>query len=203
MYAVLILTRRSHRDPLHSLQGGVNLHSFRQLSRHKGSERASIVHMGIAGSERADCPANRGAWATVKVRNLSFNRLASQWARKNRTGQSAGRRQAKRYIKHSDTAHRLLKRKRSGLRLVTSFYMGHNSLRYHLKNVGISATDSCNFCQATSETSRQILFEYEATCRIGHRVFHEHFITLNTVRRSELKKMCGIHKSTKIGTRIS
>lgn len=101
---------------------------------------------------QADCLANSGARGTLLgpeqfcgVQTRRINRLVSQWAKKKLDCSSkkcVDQRQSKSFIKSSGKLYKLLELRRSVRRLDTEFYTGHNSLRYQLKNMGMSERDS-------------------------------------------------------------
>lgn len=74
---------------------------------------------------------------------------------------------AKRLLKSSGMAKKLLELKRSYLRLALNFYAGHNSLRDHLKNMGMSDNDSCRRCQGARETTHLIMKSKEGKKNIN------------------------------------
>ncbi|KAL7726497.1 hypothetical protein ACLKA6_001119 [Drosophila palustris] len=54
---------------------------------------------------------------------------------------------------------------KSDLRVLTGYLTGHCGLRYHLKKLNLSDTETCRFCALELETSEHVLCECPALCR--------------------------------------
>ncbi|KAL7723283.1 hypothetical protein ACLKA6_013325 [Drosophila palustris] len=55
--------------------------------------------------------------------------------------------------------------KKSDLRILTGYLTGHCGLRYHLKKLNLSDTETCKFYALEQETSEHVLCECPALCR--------------------------------------
>ncbi|KAM8714846.1 hypothetical protein ACLKA7_001249 [Drosophila subpalustris] len=105
------------------------------------------------------CGLARGHTMEV-IRNWEEKKLSKYWL------DSVGQRQAKRFlIPAKNLSKRMVELRKSDLRILTGYLTGHCSLRYHLKKLNLSETETCRFCELEQETSEHILCECPALCR--------------------------------------
>ncbi|KAM8718643.1 hypothetical protein ACLKA7_001367 [Drosophila subpalustris] len=133
-------------------------------------------HEGHEGNEIADCLAKKGAIKPLigpepfcglarghtmeVIRNWEEKKLSMYWI------DSDGQRQAKRFlIPARNQSKRMVGLRKSDLRILTGYLTGHCSLRYHLKKLNLSETETCRFCALEQETSEHVLCECPALCR--------------------------------------
>ncbi|KAL7726051.1 hypothetical protein ACLKA6_008509 [Drosophila palustris] len=94
------------------------------------------------------------------IRNWEEKKLSKYWL------DSVGQRQAKRFlIPAKNLSKRMVELRKSDLRILTGYLTGHCSLRYHLKKLNLSETETCRFRELEQETSEHILCECPALCR--------------------------------------
>ncbi|KAL7728465.1 hypothetical protein ACLKA6_005220 [Drosophila palustris] len=94
------------------------------------------------------------------IRNWEEKKLSMYWI------DSDGQRQAKRFlIPARNQSKRMVGLRKSDLRILTGYLTGHCSLRYHLKKLNLSETETCRFCALEQETSEHVLCECPALCR--------------------------------------
>ncbi|KAL7726535.1 hypothetical protein ACLKA6_001157 [Drosophila palustris] len=88
------------------------------------------------------------------IRNWEEKKLSKYWL------DSVGQRQAKRFlIPAKNLSKRMVELRKSDLRILTGYLTGHCSLRYHLKKLNLSETETCRFCELEQETSEHVLCE--------------------------------------------
>ncbi|KAL7725069.1 hypothetical protein ACLKA6_010343 [Drosophila palustris] len=99
------------------------------------------------------------------IRNFEEKKLSKHWL------DSVGQRQAKRFlVLAKNQSKRMVELRKSDLRILTGYLSGHSSLRYHLKKLNLSETDTCRFCELEQETSEHVLCECPALCRSRLRI---------------------------------
>lgn len=133
-------------------------------------------HAGIEGNEAADGLAREGSASPfigpepfcgvtkghlrAAVKRWEDVQKSSYWRR------IPGLRQAKRFISPSSArVKECLELRKPELRLLTGFLTGHVPLRYHLKNMGLSTTDGCRFCDMEAESAEHVLCHCPAIFR--------------------------------------
>jgi hypothetical protein len=112
-------------------------------------------HQGIEGNEAADDLAKRasemrfvGPEPSMAVSGATVNLAVRNWARKEHEilwTRTTGCRQSKLFLRRPLAPPVIagLLKARSSVRLLTQVITGHNTLQYHLRNMGLADTANC------------------------------------------------------------
>lgn len=156
-------------------------------------------HTGVDGNEEADELARNGASTDyigpepVCGLNWSASRAAiGEWKRfqhKRYWNGLNGLRQSKNLIDITKPVDVSCIKKQE-LRKVVGYLTGHNSLRYHLYNIGMSTETDCRLCNIGIETSTHILCECRALDRIRYEICGRVKLSADDIKVSGLSEIC-------------
>ena len=158
-------------------------------------------HVGIAGNEKADQLAKRGAQTPltgpepgVGISRSCAKRTIESWElnqHQNRWSQTNGARHSKLMMRAVTTTRtkEILKLKREDLQMVTGLITGHCATKQHLHTLGvINENPRCRFCSIENETATHLIFNCEALTRRRFEAFGtDNLVVEDLTSRQQIK----------------
>lgn len=168
-------------------------------------------HQGVAGNEKADALAKKGAEAgfigpepSLGITKSNAKDTIFRWAEvkiRSHWNHADGLTHSKAFIKEPSRNYtkQILEWSRKDLRILTGLLTGHCCLNYHLNKIGLSSSSDCRFCCVEDETAEHILCACPALERKRQAIFGHVQLEPNDFRQVlpfttiSFVKSCGLY----------
>ncbi len=179
------------------------LECFQALQDLTIGNRVTLVwvpgHSGHEGNEIADSLAKEGSLLpflgpepAIGISSLSARHSIVQWSHVEHCvqwGLITSCRQAREFLDKPTKAlsKELLALSRALLRQYIAVMTGHNTLNYHLSNIGVAYDSLCLLCGEEEETSYHFLCECEAFAGLRHSIFGQGLLLAGDIKGASVK----------------